>query len=70
MGLELFVAVMWAMVLAVSAFLVLFVAHLDIGQAPRILDSAVQAALAMAAIVLFVLGLSRLKRAYVKSKLG
>lgn len=69
MGLELFIVCMWAMVLAVSAFLVLFVAHIDIAGAPRLLESAVQAALAVASVVFLVFGLSRLKRAYAGSKL-
>ena len=69
MGLELFIVGMWAMVLAVSAFLVVIVANIELEGAPRLLGSAVQAVLAIAAVVLLAFGLSRLKRAYAGKKL-
>lgn len=69
MGLELFIVGMWAMVLAVSAFLVLVVANIDVGGAPRLLGSAIQAVLAVSAVVLLAFGLSRLKRVYASKKL-
>lgn len=71
MGLELFIVVMWVMVLAVSAFLVLAVAPLDVamGGSPRIVISIVQAVVAVAAVALLAFGLSRLKRAYANRKL-
>jgi hypothetical protein len=67
----LFVAGMWAMVLAVAAFLVLFVAPIETilhGQG-RIAISAVQAAIAIIAVIALVLGLSRMKRVYLQKKL-
>jgi hypothetical protein len=70
-GLMLFMAGMWAMVLAVAAFLVLFVAPIDIllqGQG-RLAISMVQAAIAIMAVIALVLGLSRMKRIYLQKKL-
>lgn len=69
MGLGLFIGAMWGMVLALCAFLILFVAHIDTGPSSEVLESAVQALLAVAAVVLLVVGLSRLKRAYIGKKL-
>ena len=73
-SLALFMAGMWAMVLAVAAFLVAFVAPLDAilfgGHGERILISIVQAAIAMMAVVALVFGLSRMKRFYLQKKLG
>lgn len=71
MGLELFIVAMWVMVLAVSAFLVLAVAPLDIAMkgSPRLVVSIVQAAIAVAAVALLAFGLSRLKRAYANRRL-
>jgi hypothetical protein len=72
MNLELFIVAMWVMVLAVSAFLVLAVAPLDVAMngSPRIVVSAVQAVIAIAAVALLAFGLSRLKRAYANRKLS
>jgi hypothetical protein len=73
-SLALFMAGMWAMVLAVAAFLVAFVAPLDAmlfgGHGERIFISIVQAAIAMMAVVALVFGLSRMKRIYLQKKLG
>jgi hypothetical protein len=72
LGLELFIVAMWAMVLAVSAFLVLVVGpieHIMGATSPRIAISMVQAAIALAAVLLLVFSLSRLKRAYANRKL-
>lgn len=71
LALGLFIAGMWTMLLAISAFLVLVVAPLGsaAGESPRMLISGVQAAIAISAVVLFVFALSRLKRAYVNRKL-
>ena len=69
MGLAPFIGAMWGMVLALCAFLVLFVAHIDTGTGSEVLESAVQALLAVAAVVLLVAGLSRLKRSYIGKKL-
>lgn len=69
--LALFMAGMWAMILAVAAFLLIFVAPLEaILPAGRLVVSAVQAAIAIAAVIMLVLGLSRMKRIYMQRKLG
>jgi hypothetical protein len=70
-GLELFIVLMWLMVLAVSAFLVLAVAPLDVVMAgsPRLVVSVVQAVIAIAAVGLLAFGLSKLKRVYANRKL-
>jgi hypothetical protein len=71
---------MWAMVLAVAAFLVYIVAPIDAvfgggsssgaaGPSSRLAISAVQAAAAIASVILLAFAMSRLKRAYLKSKL-
>lgn len=70
-GLVLFIAGMWAMILAVAAFLVIFVAPLEaVLPAGRLAVSAVQAAIAIVAVVLLVLGLSRMKEIFLHRKLG
>ena len=70
-GLALFMAGMWAMILGVAAFLVIFVAPLEtILPAGRLTVSAVQAAIAIVAVAALVLGLSRMKRIYMHRKLG
>lgn len=72
-SLALFVTGMWAMVLAVAAFLVMIVAPIDailfdgVGNAAAI--SLVQAAIAIAAVIGLVFGLSRMKRLYLQKKL-
>ncbi len=72
MALELFIVAMWMMVLAVSAFLVFAVAPLDavMKGSPRIVVSAVQAVVAVVAVGILALGLSRLKRAYATRRLN
>jgi fumarate reductase subunit D len=72
-NLVLFMAGMWAMILAVAAFLVAFVAPIDVimfdGQASRLTVSAVQAAIAIIVVIALVFGLSRMKRIYMRKKL-
>lgn len=70
-GLAFLITGMWAMLLAIAAFLVLVVAPLEsvTDDLPRMAVSAIQAVTAVAAVVLFVFALSRLKRAYVNRKL-
>lgn len=72
-GLALFMMGMWGMILAVAAFLVIFVAPIDItlfdGIGARLTVSAVQAAIAIVVVIALVLGLSRMKRLYVYRKL-
>jgi hypothetical protein len=65
---------MWIMILAASAFLVIFIAPLDKvlfeGRGNRLTVSMVQAAIAIAVVVVLVLGLSRMKRLYMQRKLA
>jgi hypothetical protein len=71
--LALFMTGMWAMILTVAAFLVVFVAPIEIylfgGDGERLTISAVQAAIAILAVIVLVLGLNRLKRIYLHRKL-
>ena len=71
--LALFVIGMWAMILAAAAFLVIFVAPLEVylfgGQGERLTISAVQAAIAILIVIVVVLALNRLKRIYLHKKL-
>jgi hypothetical protein len=70
-GLALFMAAMWAMILGVAAFLLVFVAPIDRylfdGQASRLTVSAVQAAIAIMVVIVLVFGMSKIKRIYMKS---
>ncbi|MDQ3884492.1 MAG: hypothetical protein M3239_03495 [Thermoproteota archaeon] len=72
-GLLLFMTGMWAMILAVAAFLVVFVAPIDVylfgNQGEQLTISAVQAAIAITVMIVLVLGLNRLKRIYLHRKL-
>lgn len=70
-GLALFMAGMWAMILAVAAFLLIVVAPLEaILPVGRLAVSALQGAIAITAVLALVLGLSRMKRIYMHRKLG
>jgi hypothetical protein len=71
-GLSLFITGMWGMILAVCAFLVMAIAPIEavFGEnASRLSISAVQAAIAIAAVIMLVVGLSRMKRVYMHRKL-
>jgi hypothetical protein len=72
-SLLLFMTGMWAMILAVAAFLVVFVAPIEMylfgGQGERLTISSVQAAIAIVMIIVLVLGLNRLKSIYLYKKL-
>lgn len=71
-GLALFMVGMWAMILAVAAFLVIVIAPIEMffgENASTLSVSAVQAAIAVAAVAALVLGLSRMKRVYMHRKL-
>ncbi|HEV8386712.1 MAG TPA: hypothetical protein VGQ03_03730 [Nitrososphaera sp.] len=72
-SLALFVSGMWLMVLGVAAFLVIFVAPIDVtvfgGQGSAANISLVQAAIAIVAVIALVFGLSRMKRIYLQKKL-
>ncbi len=73
-GLALFMTGMWAMILAVAAFLVVFVAPIDAilfdGHASRLTVSAVQAAIAIIVVIALVFALSKMKKIYLQRKLG
>jgi uncharacterized protein YqhQ len=72
-SLALFMVGMWAMVLAVAAFLVIFVAPLETtlfdGKASRIIVSVIQAAIAIMVVIALIFGLSRMKKIYLQKKL-
>lgn len=71
--LALFMTGMWAMILAGAAFLVIFVAPIEMylfgGQGERLTISAVQASIAILVVIMLVLGLNRLKRIYLHKML-
>jgi Na+/melibiose symporter-like transporter len=73
-GLALFMTGMWAMILAVAAFLVVFVAPIETTlfgeQTGRLTVSALQAAIAIIVVIALIFGLSRMKRVYMQKKLG
>ena len=73
-GLGIFLVVMWVMILAVAAFLVIFVAPIDVilldGKASGLTVSTLQATIAITVVAMLVLGLSRMKQVYMKRKLG
>jgi hypothetical protein len=72
-SLLLFMTGMWAMILTVAAFLVVFVAPIEMymfgGQGEPLTISSVQAAIAITVTIVLVLGLNRLKRIYLHKKL-
>jgi hypothetical protein len=71
-SLALFITGMWGMILAVCAFLVMAIAPIEavFGEnAGRLTISAVQAAIAIVAVIMLVIGLSRMKRVYMHRKL-
>ena len=72
-SLLLFMTGMWAMILAVAAFLVVFVAPIDVylfgNQGEPLTISAVQATIAITVMIVLVFGLNRLKRIYLHKKL-
>lgn len=72
-GLLLFMTGMWVMILAVGAFLVVFVAPIELylfgGQGEPVATSILQAAIAITVMSVLVLGLNRLKRLYLYRKL-
>ena len=72
-SLALFMTGMWAMVLAVAAFLVAFVAPIGLylfgSEGSRVTVSAIQATIAIVVVIALVFGLSRMKRIYLQRKL-
>jgi hypothetical protein len=72
-GLIGFITVMWIMILAVAAFLIVFVAPIDIilfrGSLDRLVTSIIQAFIAITVVIILVLGLNRMKTIYMRKKL-
>jgi hypothetical protein len=72
-GLFIFITLMWAMILGVSAFLIIFVAPIHFSlfgeKVDRLIISIVQASIAIVILVVLVLGFSKLKKTYVEKKL-
>lgn len=69
-----FITVIWLMVLAVAAFLVTFVPSVQFlfkggERSDRLIMSSIQAVIAMGVLLLFIMGLSRLKGFYAARKL-
>jgi hypothetical protein len=71
-GLLGFVIVMWVIILAACAFLIVFVAPIDhfLGINNRIITSSVQASIAILLVVVLVLILDRFKKIYIRKKLN
>jgi hypothetical protein len=73
-SLVMFITVMWIMVLAVAAFLLIAVPQIEVlfkggGRIEKIIISGIQAVISIGAIVLFIIGLSKLKKIYAGRKL-
>ena len=72
-SLALFMTGMWAMVVAVAAFLVAFVVPIGFylfgSEGSRVTVSAIQATIAIVVVIALVFGLSRMKRIYLQRKL-
>jgi hypothetical protein len=72
-GLIGFITTMWIMIMTVAAFLIIFVAPIDVilfkGKADRLTISIVQASIAIIVTILLILGLSRLKKIYMQKNL-
>jgi hypothetical protein len=72
-GLIGFITVMWIMILAVAAFLIVFVAPIDVilfrGSLDRLVTSIIQAFIAITVVIILVLGLNRMKTIYMRRKL-
>jgi hypothetical protein len=72
-SLALLMTCVWALVLAMAAFLVIFVGPLEVtlfhGKASRIVVSVVQSIIAILLVVALVFGLSKIKYIYLQKKL-
>jgi len=69
-----FITVIWLMVLTVAAFLVTFVPSVQFlfkggERSDKLIMSSIQALIAMGVVLLFIMGLSRLKGFYAARKL-
>ena len=72
-GLIGFITVMWIMILAIAAFLIIFVAPIDVilfrGSLDRLVTSIIQAFIAITMVIILVLGLNKMKTIYIRKKL-
>jgi hypothetical protein len=72
-GLIGFITVMWIMILAIAAFLIIFVAPIDVilfrGSLDRLVTSIIQAFIAITVVIILVLGLNKMKTIYMRKKL-
>jgi hypothetical protein len=68
-----FITVMWVMILAITAFLINFVAPIDFvlfrNGLDRLIISLMQASIAIIIIMILVLGLNKMKKIYMQKKL-
>jgi hypothetical protein len=73
LGLLAFITVMWIMILAITAFLINFVAPIDFvlfrNGLDRFIVSLMQASIAIVIIVILVWGLNKMKEIYMQKKL-
>lgn len=72
-GLLVFITIMWMMILAAAAFLVIVIAPLEVVflhyGANRIVISTIQALISIIVVILLILFLSRFKKMYVRRNL-
>jgi hypothetical protein len=72
-GLLGFITVMWVMILAITAFLINFVASIDLvlfrNELDKFITSLTQASIAIVIIILLVWGLNKMKEIYMQKKL-
>ncbi|HEY7571726.1 MAG TPA: hypothetical protein VH796_10190 [Nitrososphaeraceae archaeon] len=72
-GLLVFITIMWMMILAAAAFLVILVAPLEVvflhNGVNRIIISTIQALISIVVVILLILFLSRFKKMYVRRNL-
>ena len=72
-GLLGFITVMWVMILAITAFLLNFVAPIDFvlfrNGLDRLIVSLMQASIAIIIVMIFVWGLNKMKEIYMQKKL-
>jgi hypothetical protein len=68
-----FLTVMWLIIIAVAAFLIIFIAHIDQilfhGKADRTTTSIIQAFIAIAVVIVLIVFLDKLKGLYIRTKL-
>jgi hypothetical protein len=73
LGLLGFITVMWTMILAITAFLINFVAPIDFvlfrNGLDRLIISLTQASIAIIIIIILVWGLNKMKEVYMQKKL-